>query len=59
MPHPSELGLEQLGINAGRVSMVQDLQVGDAILPAYSQNGSEGSHVGILQLLDVSAIQRP
>ena len=35
MPHPSELGLDEDGVDAGGFSTVQDFKVGDMILPTY------------------------
>ena len=53
MPNPSKLGLEELG----EVCTVQDLKIGDAVLPVDSEYGTKSSHVERLQLLDVSMIQ--
>ena len=36
MPHPSELSLDAYGFDADGFSTVQDIKVGDMILPAYS-----------------------
>ena len=33
MPHPSKLGLDEHGLDAGGVCTVQDLKIGDAVLP--------------------------
>ena len=57
MAHPSQLCLQQHGLNTGGVSTVQDLSVGDAILPGDSEYGAKGTHVELLQLFDMSAVQ--
>ena len=44
-------------ICAGGVSTVQDLSVGDVVLPADSEYGARGMHVELLQLFYVSAVQ--
>ena len=36
MPHPSELGLDEDGLDAGRFSTVQDFKVGDIVLSTCS-----------------------
>ena len=36
MPHPSELGFDEDGFEAGGLSTVHDFNVGDMILPTYS-----------------------
>ena len=59
MPHPSKLSLDEHGLNAGGVGTLKNLQVGDVVLPADSEYGTESSHVEVLQLFDVSAIQCP
>ena len=59
MPHPSKLGLEEHGPDTGGVFTVQDLKIGDAVLPVESEYGTNSSYVERLQLLDVSTIQCP
>ena len=59
MPHPSKLGLDEHGLDAGGVCTVQDLKIGDAVLPVDFEYGTKSSHMGRLQLLDVSTIQCP
>ena len=43
--------------DAGGVCTVQDLKIGDAVLPDNSEYGTKSWHVERLQLLDVSTIQ--
>ena len=45
MSHPAELCLEEHGLDTCGVSMVQDFEVCDAVLPADSKDGTEGSHM--------------
>ena len=59
MSHPSKLGLDEHGLDAGGACTVQDLKTGDAVLPFDSEYGTKSSHVERLQLLDVSTIQCP
>ena len=57
--NPSKLGLDDGGLYAGGLSLIEDLQIGDVVLPPDSQDGVESSHVEGLQLLDMPAIQCP
>ena len=59
MSHPAELCLEEHELDTCRVSTVQDLEVCDAVLPADSKDGTEGSHMKLLQLLYVPAVECP
>ena len=59
MPHPSMLGLDEHGLDAGGVCTAQDFTIGDAVPPVDSDYGTKSSHVERLQLLDVSTIQCP
>ena len=59
MPHPSKLGLDEHGLDAGGVCTVQDLKICDAVLPFDSKYVTKSSHVERFQLLDVSTIQCP
>ena len=45
MSHPAELCLEEHGLDTCGVSMVQDFEFCDAVLPADSKDGTEGSHM--------------
>ena len=45
MPHPSKLGLDAHGLDAGGVCTVQGLKIGDAVLPVDSEYGTKNSHV--------------
>ena len=57
--NPSKLGLDNGGLYAGGLSLIEDLQIGDVVLPPDSQDGAESSHVKELQFLDMPAIQCP
>ena len=55
----SKLGLDDGSLSAGRLSLIEDLQIGDVVLPPDSQDGAESSHVEEPQFLDMPAIQCP
>ena len=57
--NPSKLGLDDGGLYAGGLSLIEDLQIGDVVLPPDSQDGAEGLYVEQLQFLDMPAIQCP
>ena len=57
--NPSKLGLDDGGFYAGGLSLIEDLQIGDVVLPPDSQDGAESLHVEKLQFLDMPAIQCP
>ena len=57
--NPSKLGLDDSGLYAGRLSLIEDLQIGDVVLPPDSQDRAESSHVEEFQFLDMLAIQCP
>ena len=57
--NPSKLGLNDGGLYAGGLSLIEDHQIGDVVLPPDSQNGAKSSHVEELQFLDMPAIQCP
>ena len=57
--NPSKLGLDDGGLYAGGLSLIEDLQIGDVVLPPDSQDGAESLHVEELQFLDMPAIQCP
>ena len=57
--NPSKFGLDDGGLYAGGLSLIEDLQIGDVVLPPDSQDGAESSHVEELQFLDVPTIQSP
>ena len=57
--NPSKLGLDDGGLYAGGLSLIEDLQIGDVVLPPDSQDGAESSYVEKLQFLDMLAIQCP
>ena len=63
--HPTLLHLNhvsnplKLGLDDGGLSLIEDLQIGDVVLPPDSQDGAESSHVEELQFLDMPAIQCP
>ena len=57
--YPSKLGLDDSGLYADGLSLIEDLQIGDVILPPDSQGGAESSHVEELQFLDMPAKQCP
>ena len=59
MSHPAELCLEEHGLDTCGVSTVQDFEVCDAVLPADSKDGTEGSHMKLVQLLYVPAVECP
>ena len=43
--NPSKLGLDDGGLYAGGLSLIEDLQIGDVVLPPDSQDGAERLHV--------------
>ena len=49
--------LMMVASNAGGRCLIEDLQIGDVVLPPDSQDGAESSHVEEIQFLDVPAIQ--
>ena len=55
--NPLKLGHDDGGFYAGGLSLIDDLQIGDVVLPPDSQDGAESSHVEELQFLDMTAIQ--
>ena len=57
--NPSNLGLDDGGLYARGLSLIEYLQIGDVVLPPDSQDGVEGSHVEELQFLDMPVIQCP
>ena len=57
--NPSKFGLDDGGLSAGGLSLIEDLQISDVVLPPDSQDGVESSHVEELQFLDMSVIQCP
>ena len=52
--NPSKLGLDD-----GGLSLIEDLQIGDVVLPPDSQDRVESLHVEKLQFLDMPAMQCP
>ena len=59
MSNSLKLGLDNGGLYAGGLSLIEDLQISDVVLPPDSQDGAESSHVEELQFLDMPAIQCP
>ena len=59
MSNLSKFGLDDGGLDAGGLSLIEDLLIGDVVLPLDSQDGAESSHVEELQFLDMPAIQCP
>ena len=59
MSNTSKLSLDDDGLYAGGLSLIEDLQIGDVVLPPDSQDGAESSHVVELQFLDIPVIQCP
>ena len=57
--NPSNLGLDDGGLYAGGLSLIEELHIGDVVLPPDSQDGAESSHVEELQFLDMPAIKCP
>ena len=57
--HPSQLGLDEYGLNAGTLCRVQDLKVCDMVLPADAKFGMEGTQAKVLQLFDMPVVQCP
>ena len=51
MSNPSKLGLDDGGLYAGGISLIEDLQIGDEVLSPDSQNEAEGSQVEELSFL--------
>lgn len=54
MSYPLEFGLNEHGLNAWGVSMIQDLKIDKVLLPVNSEYATEGSHVNVLQLSNLS-----
>ena len=54
--NPSKLGLDDGCLNAGGLSLIEDLHIGDVVLPPDSQDGAESLHVEELQFLDMPVI---
>ena len=50
--NPSKLGLDDGGLYAGGLSLIEDFQIGNVVLPPDSLDGSESSHVEEFQFLD-------
>ena len=59
MCHPAKLCLEEHGLDTCGVSMVQDFKVCEAVLPADSKDGTEGSHMKLIRFLYVLAVECP
>ena len=57
MSNPLKFGVDDGGLYACGLSLIEDLQIGDVVLPPDSQVGAEGSHVEELQFLYMPAIQ--
>ena len=57
--NPSKLGLDDGSLYAGGLSLIENLQIGDVVLPPDSQDGTEGWHVEKLHFLDMPVIQCP
>lgn len=54
--HPCHLGSDYQESNAGRHCAVQDLQIGDTVLPINAKDGAENLHVKFLQLFEVHLV---
>ena len=54
--NPPKLGLDDGGLYAGGLSLIEVLQIGDVVLPPDSQDGAESSHAEELQFLDMPTI---
>ena len=48
--NPSKLGLDVGGLSAGGLSLIEDLKIGDVILPPDYQDGAEDPHMYIIQV---------
>ena len=56
---PTKLGFEEHRFNACCLGSVQDLKIGDLVLPAEAKDGTKRRRRKLLQLLDVPLVQRP
>ena len=57
--HPSQLGLDEYGLNPDTLCTIQDLEVCDMVLPADANYGMEGTHTKVLQLVDMPVVPCP
>ena len=57
--HPSQLDLDEYGLNPGTLCTVQDLEVCDMVLLVDANYGTEGTHTKVLQLLNMPVVQCP
>ena len=57
MSYPTKVGLEKHCFNVCCLDSIQDLKIGDLVLPA--KDGTEGIYTKLLQLLNVPAVQCP
>lgn len=53
------MDLQEHCLNANGFDTVQDLYIGDSLLPADAQGGAKGAEVKRIELFDVPAIQGP
>ena len=59
MASPAQFGLQQSGLNAGDICLLEDLHVSDIVTPVDLQNGAKASLVESLQELDVATVRDP
>ena len=57
--NPLKLGLDDGGLYAGGLSLIEDLPIGDVALPPDSLDGAERPYAEELQFLDMPVIQYP
>ena len=57
--YPSQLDLDEYGLNPGTLCTVQDLEVCDMVLPVDANYGTEGTHTKVLQLVNMPVVQCP
>lgn len=57
--HPSQLDLDEYGLNPGTLCTVQDLEVCDMVLAVDANYGTEGTHTKVLQLVNLPVVQCP
>ena len=59
MSRRTKMGFQERFVNASGLATVQNLYIGDSVLPADVKEGAKGAHVKLLQLFVVPAVQGP
>ena len=55
----TKLGLEEQCFSACCLDSIQDLKIGDLLLPADAEDGTKSTHMKLLQLHNAEAVQCP